>query len=407
MLKNKIIVKKHTPLINLWSTDLINRSMYMTGKFVLPFFASNLGANSILIGTISSISAITGMILKPIIGVIGDMTNKTKLLLFACMIFAFTPILYLFISEPYHLISLRLFHGLATAIFGPITLAVIASIYIEKRATYLGWFGTARSMGYVLGPVIGGSLLIFLESKYIFLITGLISFISFIPMLFLLLNKSNLQKPDQQSFVKFKINLFQNLRTDITKLILTPQLWIVIIIEWCFYSVFYAMKIFIPLYLVNSGYNTFFAGSFITVIELIHILTRPAGGIIGDKTGYYPSIIIGLLILGLSMFFVSLSFDKTILIIPALLIGISQALVLPSSMALAANTVHKDKISTTMGLIGSFRNGGKIFGPIVIGYLINIYNYKFTFTIIGLSTVLIMIVISVYSSFNNLKNKQK
>ena len=36
MLKNKIIVKKHTPLINLWSTDLINRSMYMTGKFVLP-----------------------------------------------------------------------------------------------------------------------------------------------------------------------------------------------------------------------------------------------------------------------------------------------------------------------------------------------------------------------------------
>ena len=404
---NKLIVNKNVPLINLWSTDLINRSMYMTGKFILPFFASNLGANSVLIGTISSISAITGMILKPIIGAIGDITNKTKLLLFACIIFAFTPILYLFISEPYHLIMLRLFHGLATAIFGPITLAVIASIYIEKRATYLGWFGTARSMGYVLGPVIGGSLLIFLESKYIFLITGLISLISFIPMFFLLLNKSKIENSHPQSYTKFKINLFQNLSTDISKLILTPQLWIVIIIEWSFYSVFYAMKIFIPLYLVNSGYNTFFAGSFITAIELIHILLRPAGGIIGDKSGYYPSIIFGLLILGLSMFFISLSFDKTILIIPAFLIGISQALVLPSSMALAANTVDKDKISTTMGLIGSFRNGGKIFGPILIGYLINIYNYKSTFTIIGLSIVFIMIIIFVYSSFNNLKNKQK
>ena len=406
MLKNKIIVKKHTPLINLWSTDLINRSMYMTGKFVLPFFASNLGANSILIGTISSISAITGMILKPIIGVIGDITNKTKLLLFACIIFAFTPILYLFISDPLHLISIRLFHGLATAIFGPITLAVIASIYIDKRATYLGWFGTARSMGYVFGPVIGGSLLIFLKSEYIFLITGLISVVSFIPMLFLLLDKSKTGNSQQQNFEKFKINLFQNLSTDIKKLILTPQLWIVIIIEWCFYSVFYAMKIFIPLYLVNSGYNTFFAGSFITAIELIHILLRPAGGIIGDKSGYYPSIVFGLFILGLSMFFVSLSFDKTILIIPAFLIGISQALVLPSSMALAANTVNKNKISTTMGLIGSFRNGGKIFGPILIGYLINIYNYKFTFTIIGLLTVLIMIIIAIYYSFIRLNNKQ-
>ena len=406
MLKNKIIVKKHTPLINLWSTDLINRSMYMTGKFVLPFFASNLGANSILIGTISSISAITGMILKPIIGVIGDITNKTKLLLFACIIFAFTPILYLFISDPLHLISIRLFHGLATAIFGPITLAVIASIYIDKRATYLGWFGTARSMGYVFGPVIGGSLLIFLKSEYIFLITGLISVVSFIPMLFLLLDRSKVKNSHQQSFKKFKVNLFQNLNTDIKKLILTPQLWIVIIIEWCFYSVFYAMKIFIPLYLVNSGYNTFFAGSFITAIELIHILLRPAGGIIGDKSGYYPSIVFGLFILGLSMFFVSLSFDKTILIIPAFLIGISQALVLPSSMALAANTVNKNKISTTMGLIGSFRNGGKIFGPILIGYLINIYNYKFTFTIIGLLTVLIMIIIAIYYSFIRLNNKQ-
>ena len=406
MIKNKIIVKKHTPLINLWFTDLINRSMYMTGKFVLPFFASNLGANSILIGTISSISAITGMILKPIIGVIGDITNKTKLLLFACIIFAFTPILYLFISDPLHLISIRLFHGLATAIFGPITLAVIASIYIDKRATYLGWFGTARSMGYVLGPVIGGSLLIFLKSEYIFLITGLISVVSFIPMLFLLLNNSKTGNSQQQNFEKFKINLFQNLSTDIKKLILTPQLWIVIIIEWCFYSVFYAMKIFIPLYLVNSGYNTFFAGSFITAIELIHILLRPAGGIIGDKSGYYPSIVFGLFILGLSMFFVSLSFDKTILIIPAFLIGISQALVLPSSMALAANTVNKNKISTTMGLIGSFRNGGKIFGPILIGYLINIYNYKFTFTIIGLLTVLIMIIIAIYYSFIRLNNKQ-
>ena len=396
---NKIIDRKNTPLINLWTTDLINRSMYMSGKFVLPFFASNLGANSILIGTISSISAITGMILKPIIGVIGDAGNKIKLLLFACIIFAFTPFLYLFISEPFHLISIRLFHGLATAIFGPITLAVIASIYINNRATYLGWFGTARSMGYVLGPVIGGGLLIFFKSEYIFLITGIISLISFIPMLFLLLDKSKIENSQQQSFEKFKINLFQNLSTDIHKLILTPQLWIVIIIEWCFYSVFYAMKIFIPLYLVNSGYNTFFAGSFITVIELIHILLRPAGGIVGDKSGYYPSIIFGLLILGLSMFFVSLSFDKTILIIPAFLIGISQALVLPSSMALAANTVNKDRISTTMGLIGSFRNGGKIFGPVIIGYLINVYNYQSTFTIIGLLTVSIMIVISIYFVF--------
>ena len=74
-----------------------------------------------------------------------------------------------------------------------------------------------------------------------------------------------------------------------------------------------------------------------------------------------------------------------------------------SSIASAANTVNKERITTTMGLIGEFRKGGKRFGPVLIGYLINVYNYQSTFTIIGLLTVSIMIVISIYFVFKTLK----
>ena len=105
----KISLKSNKTVINLWSAELINRSSYMTGKFALPFFAKNLGASTTLIGTISSISTLTGIFLKPIIGGIGDKINKKKLLLLANLIFVFTPILYLYINESYQYNNIPIF----------------------------------------------------------------------------------------------------------------------------------------------------------------------------------------------------------------------------------------------------------------------------------------------------------
>ena len=164
----KSLLKNNRTLLNLWSAELINRSSYMTGKFALPFFAKNLGASTTLIGTISSISTLTGIFLKPIIGGIGDKFNKKQLLLLANLIFALTPLFYIYINETYQLVIIRLFHGISTAIYGPITLAIISTVYSNQRATYLGWFGTARTIGYLLGPILGGLLMMYYDSKNLF-----------------------------------------------------------------------------------------------------------------------------------------------------------------------------------------------------------------------------------------------
>ena len=382
----KILQANNKTLINLWSAELINRSAYMTGKFALPFFAKGLGANAALIGTISSISTITGIFLKPIIGGLGDKFSKRQLLIIANIIFSVTPILYLIIYEPYQLIIIRLFHGLSTAIYGPITLAVITSIYVNNRASYIGWFGTARTIGYLLGPVTGGVILFYFQPKTLFIITGLISFLAFIPIL---TDRSyNLPNNNKNTNLKKEITIFFNKIIQLTKL---RQIWIVGLIEWSFYAVFYSMKVFIPLYLVTSGHNTLIAGSFLTTSEIIHILLRPLGGISGDKLGYYPNIIFGLILLSISMFFVSYTLNTSTLFIPAIFIGISEATVLPSAIALVSLHTNVNNIGTVMGIIGSLRNFGKVFGPIVIGILINIFSYKKVFQIIGLLNLSIIL----------------
>ncbi len=399
--KAKSILKNNQTLLNLWSAELINRSSYMTGKFALPFFAKNLGASTTLIGTISSISTLTGIFLKPIIGGIGDKFNKKQLLLLANLIFALTPLFYIFIDQTYQLVIIRLFHGLSTAIYGPITLAIISTVYTNQRATYLGWFGTARTIGYLVGPILGGLIMLYYDSKNLFFLTGIISFVSFLPII---LDKNSSSTIITKTSTSREIILFIKKLFTITKL---RQVWIVSLIEWSFYAVFYSMKVFVPIYLVNSGYNTLIAGSFLTTVEIIHIILRPIGGISGDKFGYYKNIIFGLLLLSVSMFFVSFTINSSTIFIPAILIGISEASVLPSALALVSEYSKNDNIGTVMGIVGSIRNFGKVAGPIFIGILLEKLTYQSVFQIIGITNiivVLLIIIIFIFSSMIKQKN---
>ncbi len=386
-ISKKNSLKNKQTLFNLWSAEFINRSSYMTGKFALPFFAKNLGAGTTLIGTITSISTLTGIFLKPLIGGIGDKFDKKKLLLIANLIFAFTPLLYIYIDQTYQLVVIRLFHGLSTAIYGPITLAIISTVYSEQRATYLGWFGTARTIGYLIGPILGGLLLLYFDSQNLFFITGIISFLSFLPII---LDQKSSQKINTTNSTSNEIILFLKKLFTITKL---KQVWVVSLIEWSFYAVFYSMKVFIPIYLVNSGYNFLIAGSFLTTVESVHIILRPLGGMSGDKFGYYKNIIFGLVLLSLSMFFVSFTINTSTIFIPAILIGVAEASVLPSALALVSEYSKNDNIGTVMGIVGSIRNFGKVAGPILMGILLESFSYQSVFQIIGISNILIVFLI--------------
>lgn len=60
------------------------------------------------------------------------------------------PFGYRFITTPEQLVVIRIIHGLATAIYGPVTLAYVSELSQSAKAERLGWFGIARSGGYVV-----------------------------------------------------------------------------------------------------------------------------------------------------------------------------------------------------------------------------------------------------------------
>ena len=111
-------------LFKITAADFMVRTAYQMGKTpLLPIFAAGLGANATFLGLIVSVSTLTGMLLKPIFGLLSDRWGRWIWLLVGTLLFIGIPFLYQLIHTPEELLFLRLVHGLATAIYGPVTVA--------------------------------------------------------------------------------------------------------------------------------------------------------------------------------------------------------------------------------------------------------------------------------------------
>ena len=76
------------------SADFIVRTAYQMGKSpLLPVYAASLGATDIFLGLIVSVSTLTGMLLKPIIGLLSDNSNRKIWLLIGTTFFSLIPVL--------------------------------------------------------------------------------------------------------------------------------------------------------------------------------------------------------------------------------------------------------------------------------------------------------------------------
>lgn len=356
--------------LNLWRitcADLIVRTAYQVGKTpLMPLFAASLGASEFLVGAIVSVSTMTGMVLKPIFGWLSDRWGRRFWLLLGLTFFSGMPFLYQFIDTSEQLFVLRLFHGLATAIFGPVTLALVAEMAVSGRAERLGWFGAARSGAYLLAPLLGGWLLTRLEPSVVFTIIGFASCLAFLPVCMMDWSAETSYKRDnyQKKMLGDGIRAF-------TTVISNFGFWFAGGFETLVYLFTYSIKAFLPLYaLYVADFSLLAVGGFFTVQELAHLITRPVGGKLGDRIGYLKAINLGYLILGVGLILFPHVSDESGLLVIAVVVGVGQGCIFPSTVALVSGHLQDNYLGAGMGFLGAFRNLGKVAGPLITGALL-------------------------------------
>ncbi len=121
---------------------------------VLPLFSQALGAGDAVIGLIAAVSPMAGILFSFPVGVLSDQIGRRRLLIVSGAIFISAPLLYLFIYDPIWLIPVRFFHGMATAILGPVVSAMIAERFPERKGEMLGQYSSATLIGRTLAPLV-------------------------------------------------------------------------------------------------------------------------------------------------------------------------------------------------------------------------------------------------------------
>ena len=358
------------------AADFIVRSAYQMGKTpLLPFFAATLGAGDVLLGFIVSVSTLTGIVLKPFIGVLSDRWGRWAWILVGTAIFAFMPFVYRFIQTPEQLVVVRLVHGLATAIYGPVTLAYVVGLSRTKRAERLGWFSIARQGGYIVGPAAGGWMLLFMDPVSVFTVIGIVSSVAFLPVLLLPASTHSTSESTAPILRHVAGAMWSGSRT--------PAVWLAGGLNSSINTAEYAAKAFLPLYVYSFNANVAMAGAFFSVQEVVHIALNPLGGRLGDRLGHLQAVGTGMCAMGVCLMLLTIANGGPALIVPALLMGAAQALVFPSTTALVSVNVGEKNLGLGMGLLGTLNNSGKVAGPVLAGLLIHWLDFAPTFRLMA------------------------
>lgn len=396
---NKETIQKRNPLFGsvsgslllLTLIDFIARSAYMTGKTpVLPLFAATLGAGDVLLGIISSISTLTGMGLKPLVGLLSDRHGRRVWLFIGGFFFVGMPFLYRFITTPEQLVVVRLIHGFATAIYGPVTMAMVVEMSPHNRAGRVGIFSLGRTGGYIVGPALGGFLLLTLDAVAVYTAVGILSALAFVPMLFL---PETATAPQTRTERK---PLFQQFREGLQNASATPAVWLASGFEAVNYFITYSAKAFLPIYALAVGRNTLEAGLFFTIQQGVTMTAKPLVGWLGDRWSYLSTILVAIVGMAGALLILTFSANVAAFFTAAVVLGLTEALIVPSATALIAAQINQQNIGTGLGLVGTVQNGSKVLGPVLAGFLIAVTNYETTFRMMALTLTLAGVVLFVY-----------
>jgi MFS family permease len=351
-------------------------STTMSKNPVLSLFTKSLNSTEAIIGLIAAVSPLAGIFFSFPVGFFADKIGKKKLLIISSLVFLTAPLLYLTVNNALFLIPIRFFHGIATAILGPIAAAIICDAYPDTKGTKLGLYSSATLIGRTLAPILGGTLItyfVFLnEGSWNFKIVYTAAFLISIPILiFSLLVRSD---SDMSGSVK-KISLHDFL--DSLKTFLTEKKLLgTSIVEMATYFTFGAFETYLPLLLSGRNVPVYLIGVIFSIQVISIWITKPFFGKLSDTIDRRIQIVAGIIIIGLSIAAFPFFTNIFIIIAISIVFGIGQSLSTVATTTYVADVAKKENLGTSLGALSSIMDIGHSSGPFITGIIISLFTYS-------------------------------
>ena len=332
------------------------------------------------------ISTVTGILFKLPAGALSDVVGRRRTMLAGLVVFGLMPFAYFFIDSYRALIVVRFLHGLATAIYGPVAMAVVAEVAGPRRGELLSWFSSVGIIGTLLGAPIGGLALdvstsggpVVWQFRMVFALSAVSG------MAALLLGLKTLGHDAPREPERAAGSGVQRFRQGIAEVLSDRRLVTASAVEGVQNMGMGALEAFLPIYAVTVvGLSEFQAGLLWGVQIFVTMLSKPLLGKMSDSRGRRGLIVAGLILCGGALGAIPFLHAFLPLLAACLVFGMGEALVTSSSAALVADMCRDRRFGSAMGAFGTIFDVGHASGPICAGLLIGWGGYQLSFPLLA------------------------
>ncbi|MDV6376866.1 MFS transporter [Sporosarcina sp. GW1-11] len=354
---------------------------------IMPEYLATFGVAGQTLGLLIAIFSFAQFIFSPISGNLSDRHGRKRIIIVGLLIYGLSQLAFSLSTELWMLYVSRFFSGFGSAFIVAPTMAFVADITsLENRGRGMGLLGASMSLGFMVGPGIGGFLSKISLSFPFYAATGSAILAASVSLLFLPNPKPVLQA------VATNENLFQQMRRSTQ-----TTYFIMLIVMFVFSFGLANFQTTISLYLDQKYYYTpsqialiITVGGFVGVIIQTFVIDR-----LFKRFGEMRVILINLVVAAISMLgilFVNTFF--TILLVSTIF-STATSLLRPAVNTLVSKLAGKEQ-GYAAGMMNAYMSLGNMIGPATAGFIFD-WNMKSPY-ILGTIILLLCFTLASYWS---------
>ncbi|MFH1750852.1 MAG: MFS transporter [Candidatus Micrarchaeota archaeon] len=328
---------------------------------IVPFYSEEFGASAFQIGLLTAVFALLNLLLAPFVGRLADRIGRKKVLLAGTIGFAVAYLIFAFAQNLETLFIARGVEAIAAAGIFPACTSLISDLTNEQqRGKAMALIGMTFSMGFILGPAIGG-LAASISIQFAFLLAASLSVLNFLSVNFQITEPK--EKPESRDIVGKEISLLSHLSSPLI-LIFASSMTVSFIIG--------GLQAVLALYSqAKLGFGEAEIGIVFTFIGILIMIFQFISGSLMGRFGEVNLIKLGLFLSALG-YTLLVFFDSWLtLLVPLSIMVMGNAFVFPSVASLVSKR-SSGKRGAVMGLVASFQSFGQFIGPLLAGLLYGI-----------------------------------
>ncbi len=351
---------------------------------VLPILAQAIGATQAVIGLIAAASTVTGILTSLPAGLLSDRRGRRPVLIGSGLVFFTAPLLYFLIRSPWQLAAVRVYHGLATAVFGPVAMAYVADLAPTRRGERLGYYSSSTLIGRALAPMVGGVILAMGPWQGVYVVCAAAGLLALIGMCLL---------PDSQSEAA---PTGAQQRASLQVVLADHNILVTSVAEAAQFLAFGALEAFLPLYALGVGVNKVVVGLLFGIQIGVRTLARPLMGVLSDRYGRRGPILAGLALTGLAMALFTQTRSWLAMCALSVLFGLGLSIASAATSAFVADLAPAVGRGAALGFMSTIMDVGQATGPVLLGAILQAgASYQAGFAVIG---ALVLVAVALFGA---------